>query len=168
MLAFCAHKPGTTDLSNPPPRLARTAFLGFGRRPGPSTLLTYPHLPPYPLNLLTLGGLNLACGRGAGLPRTLLKPSKNLLNPFENLLKPLQTRSEPPKTFQNLFKTTKTLGKRPRGPSRSSPGRLPDLQKSIFSVRRPLKFNIFSLRTLKINIFFFRRSKIEYFLSPDH
>ena len=56
--------------------LARTAFLIFRRRPATSALLTYPHVPAYPLNLLTLVGLKSRYRDSP--PWTLLKSSKNL------------------------------------------------------------------------------------------
>ena len=116
----------------PPPRLARTAFLIFRRQASSlhSTYLpTCTSLPSVPSYLLR--DLKSACRLGPPhAPRPSLKSSKNLLNSSENLLKPFKTHSKPPQTSQNLLKTTKTLGKRSRGPSRSSPGRLPDPQKA--------------------------------------
>ena len=137
----------------PPPRLCVRRLQSFAVRRPTFTLLTYSQRLPFHWTNFPQGPEILSWRLATASPPWV----KKHLNPYENFLKPLQMRSEPPKTFQNPLKTTKTLGTHHQGPSWSSPGRLPDFQKSIFSFSGPLKINTFANRT----------SKIRYFRSPD-
>ena len=75
---------------------------GLAVRPGPSTLLTYPQLPPYTENKLSLGGWISSPGERLIPPWTFLKSS----------LRRLKTVQRGAKTRQDVSRCAKM---RPRG-----------------------------------------------------